>query len=113
MDIGWALIPAVILLIKTGVDLTKFLQAKDWSNVATILYVWAVGIVVTFLLRASDFDITVGNYNLNDLNVFSTILVGVTLAGSAVFANETLKALDRHETTEKPDLFKKEKEVEV
>lgn len=101
------LLAGIVALIKSGVDLAKYLRNKEYGNTFTLLFVFAVGIAVVLLAGATDFANTfeVGGLVLSDLNVYSKIIVGLCLAANGSLAVETLKSIDNTRTSAKPKLF--------
>lgn len=80
---------AAAALIYAASNLLKLILAGEVKSVVTQLASWAVGVGVAFLLQGSDFApaIAVGDtWTLDGLNVWSTVLVGLTLAGVGNFA---------------------------
>lgn len=70
-------------------NLIKLALAGETKSVVTQLASWIVTVLVVFMLQASDFasSVAVGDqWNLATLNIWSTILVGLSVAGVGNFA---------------------------
>lgn len=93
-------------LVKSGVDLIKYLRAKDANGVITQLAVWLFGIGVVMLVRASDFAAQwdVGGIALSDAKLGTCILAGFGLGAVAMLANDGIKAIDGSQSARKPSL---------
>lgn len=75
---------AAAALIYGATNLLKVSLAGQGKVAVTQLVSWAIAVAVVFLLQASDFasSIAVGDsWSLDTLNVWSTILVGISFAG--------------------------------
>lgn len=86
---------AVAVVVAFGLNLTNILKlasASQWQKVGTAVFSYAVFIALTFVLRESDFagSVAVGEFNLDTLNAWSTVLFGVSLAGAAGTAYDAL-----------------------
>ena len=80
---------AAAALIYAASNLLKLALAGEVKSAATQLVSWLIGVGVVFLLQASDFApaIAVGDsWTLDGLNAWSTVLVGLSLAGLGNFA---------------------------
>jgi hypothetical protein len=76
---------AAVALIYGATNMLKVALAGQGKVVVTQLVSWVIAVAVVFLLQASDFAsaIAVGEaWSLDTLNVWSTILVGVSFAGA-------------------------------
>jgi hypothetical protein len=95
---------AAVTLVIALVNFFKALKAGNFNTVVTQLIVWVVGVVVIFLFGETDWSTTVviADLNLDDLNTWSKIFVGLTLASTAMFANELKKAIDNTDTAAHP-----------
>lgn len=91
-------VPVLVIgsLILALINLYKIAVAGQWASVGVQVVSWGVGIAVAFLVRASDWATTflVGTGDeaipLSQLNPFSVILVGVSLAAVANVAYDAL-----------------------
>lgn len=75
---------AAAALIYAASNLLKMLVGGQLNAAFTLVATWAIGVGVAFLLQASDFSsaVAVGDsWTLDGLNAWSTILVGVSMAG--------------------------------
>lgn len=80
---------AAAALAYAGFNLIKLALAGETKSVVTQLASWVVAVAVVFLLKESDFAsaVAVGDaWTLDGLNVWSTILVGLSVAGVGNFA---------------------------
>lgn len=83
------------------VDFVKFLKNKDVNSVVTQLAVWGAGVLIVFLVAASDFAVglTVGDLSLNQLNWSSLVLVGLTLGSTGSVAFDFKKSFDNTDSS--------------
>jgi hypothetical protein len=97
-----------LALVKSLVDLVKYIRAKDSNGYVTQFVVWLAGIAVTFVIKASDFanDFPVGKIPLHDAKAATVILAGLGLGSAAQLANTGIKAVDGTQTAETPKLLK-------
>lgn len=106
MDEFVPLVVAAALVVQL-VRFFKDLTAGAFRDALTIAIVWVAGIVVAFLLAASDFagGIQVAGTALGSLNAASVVLFGVSLgsAGSVVLV-EFRKAIDGSQSSAEPKL---------
>ena len=93
--------------MKSGVDLIKYVRAKDANGAITQLAVWLMGIGVVLLVRASDFAAQwdVGGVLLSDAKIGTCILAGFGLGALAMLANDGIKAVDSSQSARKPPLL--------
>lgn len=80
---------AAAALSYAAFNLVKMALAGETKSVLTQLASWIIAVAVVFLLQASDFasSVAVGDqWSLDTLNVWSTILVGLSVAGLGNFA---------------------------
>lgn len=79
---------AVAVVIAFGISLFNIFKmglAGQGKKVLTAIGAYVIFIVLAFVLRASDFagSVAVGDFSLDTLNVWSTILFGASLGGTA------------------------------
>lgn len=99
------LLVAVALIWKL-VDFAKALRVRDIDAIGTQLSVWIAGVVVTFLLAATDFasGITIGDLNLDALNWASLLLLGLSIGSTGSVAYDFKRALDSSDSAAQPSL---------
>lgn len=88
---------AVAALTKKVIDFLKYVQNRDWNGVVTQAIVWGAGVLVIWLVSGTAWatGITVGNFNLSDLNAESIVFVGLTLSSlSSVVLHDVPQQLD-------------------
>ena len=97
---------ALLALVKKGVDLLRYLRGKDYNGAITILAVWILGVTLTIMFAQSDYasGITSGDLALDQLNIWSLVLVGLTVGASASLVEDTFTAIDSTRSGEKPSL---------
>ena len=102
------LIAALALAVKI-VDFVKYISNRDTNGIITQLAVWVSGVVVVFLLAATDFadGVEVAGMTLDSLNVWSQVLLGLTLGSTGSFAYDFKKSLDNTDSAVMPTLKKK------
>jgi hypothetical protein len=97
---------AALALAWKIVDWLKLLRVKDWNGVVTQAAVWGAGVLVIFLLAQSDFSsgITIGDMNLDALNGWSLVLVGLCIGASGSVGYDFKRAFDRSDSAAMPSL---------
>ena len=103
-------VPLIVVgsLLKKVVDFLKFLTGKDWNAALTQIVVWVAGVLLMWLLSASDFadGIVIGGIDLGDMNAASIVLAGLGLASTvSLVGQDLLKALDRSQSAATPQLI--------
>lgn len=95
------LLGASIALIWKVVDGIKLL-VPTLPPIAIQATAWAFGVVVAFLLGASDLAgaVQVGPVHLEDANAWTTALFGLALGSSASASVDVTKAIDNTRTSE-------------
>lgn len=98
---------AFALLIVGVVNFLKFLKARDWNGALTTLIAWIGGIVAVIVAGHSDFGsgIPVGDITLADLNFWSQVFVGMTVASVGSYVVDVKKALDDNDSAKTPPLI--------
>ena len=98
---------ALGLLVVRLVNFLKYVKARDKNGWLTILTAWVSGVLVVLLFAQTDFasGIQVGDVGLDSLNVWSLIVVGLTVASTGSFAVDVKKALDTSDSAKVPPLF--------
>ena len=96
----------MLALVKSVVDLVKYVRAKDTNGYVTQAAVWLAGIGTTFLVAASDFgnSIDVTGIPLGTASGATVVLAGLGLGSAAMLANEVKSAIDSSDTAVKPPL---------
>ena len=98
---------ALALVVKTTVDLLRYLRARDWNGAGTLAVVWLGGFGAALLFAQTGFadGLPVGDSTLGALNVADLIVLGLTLGSAGAGANELFGAIDAHRSTAKPHLL--------
>lgn len=93
-------------LVFTLVNFLRFLTNKDWTSAITQLTSWVAGVVVTFLVAATDWanGIDVGGTALSVLNGSSLVFVG--LMSSSIFGvvKNVIQGFDNQDSARMPPL---------
>lgn len=91
---------------KKLVDFVRQLRGKDTSAVLTQLLAWASGIAVVFIGAHVDVaqGIEIANHSLDQLSLWSQIVLGAVVGSLGSIGKDTLKALDRNQTEAAPKL---------
>lgn len=91
-------IPVAIMaaLIAKLVDFGKALSNRDGNAAVTQLVAWAAGVLTVILFARSDFanGITYGGVVLENMNLWSQIIVGMAVSSVASVANDVRQSLD-------------------
>lgn len=89
---GFVAFTVIVGTIWKSASMVKFVTAKDWLKVKTMLVVYAVGIGAAFLFAASDFAkaFKLEGLALADLNTASLVIFGFALGSTAAAAYDTL-----------------------
>lgn len=106
-DIEFVPILVLGLVVYTLTNLLKYLRARDWNGVVTLLGAWVIGIIAVWLVGATDWaqTVTVGGLKtLDKLSWAEKVLVGlvVTSVGSVVY--DLKKSFDNTDTAATPML---------
>jgi hypothetical protein len=91
---------------KKLVDFVRQLRGRDTSAVLTQLLAWAAGIAVVFIGAHVDVasGIEVANHTLDQLSLWSQLVLGTVVGSLGSIGKDTLKALDNHQTEAAPKL---------
>lgn len=95
------------LMVNTAMAVLKTISAKQYKDAVTIVVAFVMGVLVTGLLRASDFaeGIKVGSQSLSDLNSASVVFVGFAIASIGRFVYQGIKAVDTSQSAAEPKLL--------
>jgi hypothetical protein len=100
-------------LVMTVTNFVKYVRSRDVNGIVTQLLVWVVGVATTVLAAHSDligrWVITGTNLALNRTDGATQLLIGLTIASVASQLREIQKAVDRFDTSAKPELLSGEK----
>ena len=101
-------IPSVAMtaLIITIVNFLRYARGRDLDGVTTIGVVWLAGVVTTMLAAQSDFagGLEYGGLSLATMNIWSQLLVGLSVASTGSVVVDFRKALDNTDSAAKPSL---------
>lgn len=109
-DIEFVPILVIGLVIYTLTNLLKYLRARDWNGVVTLLAGWLIGFLAVWLVGATDWGtaITVGGTKtLNMLSWAEKVLVGLVVVSTASTVFDIKKGLDNSDSAATPTLLKK------
>jgi purine-cytosine permease-like protein len=97
---------ALGLVVKTTVDILRYLRGRDWNGAGTLLIAWVGGLAAAALFAQTDFadSIAVGDQSLGALNAASLVVFGLVLGSVGANANELFGAIDQNRSTAKPHL---------
>jgi uncharacterized membrane protein len=106
-DIEFVPILVLGLVVYTLTNLLKYLRARDWNGVVTLLGAWVIGTIAVWIVGATDWASTVTVGGLKTLDMLSwaeKILVGlvITSVGSTVF--DLKKSFDNTDSAATPQL---------
>lgn len=91
---------------KKLVDFVRQLRGKDTNAVLTQLLAWLAGVAVVFI--GSHVDVAAGveiaNQSLDQLSLWSQIVLGVVVGSLGSVGKDALKAVDRFQTEASPKL---------
>lgn len=104
-------VPIVVMLalIKKLVDVVRYATGRDWNAVVTQVLVWFAGVVVVTVFAASDWagSIALGDLQLENMNLASLVLAGLTVGSAASVGQDVIKAVDNGQTEAKPPLLRR------
>lgn len=100
---------ALALVVKTTVDILRYVKGQDWNGAVTLLVAWLGGFGAAALFAQTDFAdaIAVGDQTLGTLNVASLLVLGLTLGSAGANINELFASRDTNRSTAKPHLVDK------
>lgn len=99
------LVVALALVWKV-VDFIKACRVRDVDAIVSQSAVWGAGVLVTFLLAATDFasGVTIGDLNLDALNAWSLVLLGLSIGSTGSVAYDFKRAFDNSDSAAQPSL---------
>lgn len=101
-------IPIAVLIgfIISVVNLLLYVRGKNWDGASKIGIVWVAGVLGVLLFAESDYAsaIVIGDLALDTANLWSKIVIGLWLGGSATVVVEFKKAFDNGDSAAKPNL---------
>lgn len=97
---------AAVALIWKIVDFAKVVRVRDVDAIVSQVAVWAAGVIVMFLLAATDFatGVDIGGRDASALNWASLVLVGLSIGSVASTAYDFKRAIDRTDSAAQPSL---------
>lgn len=91
-------IPVVIMaaLIAKLIDFGKALSNRDGNAAVTQLVAWAAGVLIVVLFARSDFanGVAYGGVVLENMNLWTQIIVGMAVSSVASVGNDVRQAVD-------------------
>lgn len=98
---------AVLFLVKKIIDTLRYATSRDVNGVTTQLITWVAGVASVLLAAQTAWanGIEVGGMSLHQLNTWSQVFVGLTVASGASVVTDTLKAVDNHTNAKIPPLL--------
>lgn len=99
------LVVALALVWKL-VDFAKACRVRDIDAIVSQLAVWVAGVIVIFLLAATDFasGVKIGSLNLDALNAASLVLLGLSIGSTGSVAYDFKRAFDGSDSAAQPSL---------
>lgn len=103
----FAPIVALATLVLSVTNVLKYARGGDFNGVFTQAAAWVAGVASVMLAAQTDFadGISVGTISLASANAWSQLFIGLTVASVGSGLWEGIKAVDRTQTTVKPDLI--------
>lgn len=102
-------VAAVGAVIYTAVNLLKYLRARDWNGVVTLLVAAVIGIGIACWMANSDLTETLtpieGGVPLKDMDFGSLALFGIALSSTFSVVTDFRKAFDASDSAAKPSLL--------
>lgn len=91
---------------KKLVDFVRQLRGRDTSAVLTQLLAWLSGIAVVVIGANVDIaaGIEIANMSLDQMSLWSQVVLGTVVGSLGSVGKDALKALDRHQTEATPPL---------
>ncbi len=98
---------AMITLVIKLIDFSRYARARDTNGIVTQLVTWAAGIVVVMLAAQTDWaaDLSVGEFSLAELGLWSQVFWGLSFASTASFSKDFTKAVDNTNSAAIPTLL--------
>jgi hypothetical protein len=103
-------ISAAVLLGALAFTLTDFVKSargRDVNGVVTQVTAWAIGLIVVFLGSAAHVTSgwkVINGVRINDLDVWSKVIVGVLYSSLFGFGNQIVSAIDGTRSSAKPQI---------
>jgi len=96
-----------VALVYAAINFLKYLTNQDWNGVVTQLTVWAAGVGVTLLGKATSFaaDWAIGDRPLGDFTTADAIYFGLLIGSVATAYHDRKKALDSGDSAKTPELL--------
>lgn len=100
---------------KKLVDFVRQLRGRDTNAILTQLLAWAAGVAVVFIGANVDVGagVEIANQSLDQLSLWSQVVLGVVVGSLGSVGKDALKALDRHQTEATPKLVPSSPETDV
>ncbi len=98
-------------LVKKVIDAAKYLTNRQWNGFVTQVIVWGAGFVAAFVGAnaeiTKDVGLPIGDavITLGGLDIWSLILLGLSIGSLASVGNGAEAAIDINRDTTKPRLF--------
>lgn len=106
-DIEFVPILVLGLVVYTLTNLLKYLRARDWSAVVTLLGAWLIGIAAVWIVGATDWaqTITVGGLKtLDALSWAEKVLVGLVVMSTGSVVYDLKRSFDNSDSAATPPL---------
>lgn len=99
---------SLIALAWKFVDFIKYIKTRDVNGAVTQAATWVAGIVVVFLAASADITSTleIGGFALGEVNVWSKVLIGLSLLSLGSVAYDFKKAIDNTDSAHTPSLMR-------
>lgn len=91
-------------LCYTIVNFLRYISAREWKPVVTILVLWVAGFVSFALLAATAYaaSISVFGISLEQMTLWDKILIGILTSSILSPAKDLMKSFDNTQTAEVP-----------
>lgn len=98
---------ALGIVALTLTNLVKYLRARNWNGVLTLLAAWAVGAGTLWLFGATAWahGVTINGTSLDKLASLDKVVAGLVVASLGSFGFDIQKALDHTQSAATPQLL--------
>ena len=107
-DIQFVPVLVLGLVVYTLTNLVKYVRARDWNGVVTLLAGWVVGIIAVWLVGATDWGSSItlgGTKTLDALTWAEKILAGLVVVSAGSSFYDLKKSFDNTDSAQTPQLI--------